>query len=240
MNIEVLDHGFVRLCETWGHGGSSVAPDDHEAGIISAARQSTQGEFRGWEPGDGHRGDRRLLRYMYTHQHATPWEFAGLVVEVRAPIFVIRQWHRHRTQSYNEMSGRYGPVPELWYLPTHERVMAGAVPTDNRQASGTGAQLTPQAAHAYIESLDEACALAHARYHTDLERGVPKELARLRLPVNTYSQMRASASLRNWLGFLALRLDSHAQWEIRQYAEALATIIEHRFPETWALFSEAR
>lgn len=114
--IRVLDHGFVRLVETWGHGDGGVRVDgsgenlgeDCEAGIIEAARQSTQGNFRGWEK------DAQLLAFLHNHKHATPFEFAGMVVEVRAPILVFREWHRHRTQSYNEMSARYaeqdGPV----------------------------------------------------------------------------------------------------------------------------------
>ena len=94
--IDVLDHGFVRLVESWGSG------DLH----IEAARQSTQGSFRGWDQ------DAKLLRYLHQNKHSTPFEFAGMVIEVRAPIFVFREWHRHRTQSYNEMSARYAPPIE--------------------------------------------------------------------------------------------------------------------------------
>src|SRR6478752_6448586 len=103
--INVLDHGYVRLIECWGTGEAGEneirkgSPNDYECGIVEAARQSTQGSFRGWEE------DEKLLRTLYLSepQHATPFEFAGAVVEIQAPILVFREWHRHRTQSYNEM-----------------------------------------------------------------------------------------------------------------------------------------
>src|SRR5437763_2378669 len=105
----VLDHGYVEFIEAWGQWKVR----ETEAGISEAARQSTQGSFRGWE------ADEKLLRFLFTNtpQHATPFEFAGMVIEVQAPIFVFREWHRHRTQSYNEMSARYAPLPDLYYLP---------------------------------------------------------------------------------------------------------------------------
>src|SRR5688572_1581490 len=111
--IKVLDHGYVRFIEAWGKGDAGV----NEAGIIEAARQSTQGSFRGWEQ------DQKLLGFLFNNKppHATPFEFAGMVIEVQAPIFVFREWHRHRTQSYNEMSARYAPLPDLNYLPTVDR-----------------------------------------------------------------------------------------------------------------------
>src|SRR3990167_3384931 len=116
--INVLDHGFVRLVEVWGKGDAG----EPEAGIIEAARQSTQGSFRGWEL------DEKLLRFLYCNdpKHATPFEFAGMVIEVQAPIFVFREWHRHRTQSYNEMSARYTPLPDVNYVPSVERLMINA------------------------------------------------------------------------------------------------------------------
>ena len=109
--VRVLDHGYVRLVETWGEGDAGVP----EAGIIEAARQSTQGAFRGWE------SDEKLLAYLHNSQppHATPFEFAGMVIEVQAPIFVFREWHRHRTQSYNEMSARYVPLPVVGAAASH-------------------------------------------------------------------------------------------------------------------------
>jgi thymidylate synthase (FAD) len=223
----VLDHGFVRHVESWGCGDNGI---DNEAGIIEAARQSTQGSFRGWEE------DEKLLRHLYNNNHSTPFEFAGMVIEVQAPIFVFREWHRHRTQSYNEMSARYAPLPDLNYMPTYERLMIQN--TANKQANGTGKELTALDAQYTLLDLNRAYRQAQQDYISALDRGVPKELARCFLPVARYSKMRASANLRNWLAFLTLRMDPNAQWEIQQYAQAVAGIIEDRFPKTYKLFME--
>lgn len=182
-------------------------------------------------------GDEKLLRFLYEHKHSTPFEFAGLTIEVQAPIFVFREWHRHRTQSYTEASARYAPLPNLNYVPTVERLMIGTV-GKNKQAGGTGAALTLKSAGDYIHNLELGYAAIQEDYDDALEKGVPKELARLILPVGRYSKMRASTNLRNWLAFLTLRMDAAAQWEIRQYANAVGAIIADRFPRTWELFAE--
>lgn len=221
--IKVLDHGYVRHVESWGRGDAGVA----EAGIIEAARQSTQGNFRGWDT------DEKLLRFMYEHEHATPFEFAGMVIEVQAPIFVFREWHRHRTQSYNEMSARYAPLPDLNYIPTFERCIT--TQKGNRQAESI-ADLTEGSAEAWQNQIDIFYVEAERLYQEGLQRGIPKELARVVLPVGRYSRMRASANLRNWLGFLTLRMNPDAQWEIRQFANAVGRIIAEEFPRTWKLF----
>lgn len=179
-------------------------------------------------------GDEKLLRYLYEHKHLTPFEMAGLIIEVQAPIFVFREWHRHRTQSYNELSARYTPLPDLNYVPTEERLlMSGGA---NKQASGLGATLTPEHAMMFQGSLITAYEYAQQLYEGALKDGVPKELARLIIPVGRYSRMRASANLRNWLAFLTLRMDPAAQWEIRQYANAVGTLVQQHFPRTWELF----
>ena len=132
----LLDHGYVRLIETWGS----------DERIVEAARMSTGGGFRGWP------GDEKLLRYLWDHKHASPFEMAGMVLEVRAPLMVFREWHRHRTQSYNELSGRYVAMPDDDYAPTLDRVMASQSIT-NRQAQGSGAELTEGDAHAWLDEL---------------------------------------------------------------------------------------
>lgn len=186
-------------------------------------------------------GDLGLLRRLWVKKHATPFEMAGLIVEVQAPIMVFREWHRHRTQSYNEMSARYTPLPDLNYIPTVERLMLNAG-TKNRQA-GTVADadaLTPEQAETFRMRLETAYMLDQELYEWALKAGVPKELARVHLPVGRYSRMRASANLRNWLAFLTLRMAEDAQWEIRQYANALGSFIAERFPRTWSLFMEGK
>jgi thymidylate synthase (FAD) len=238
MRIDVLDHGYVQFIEAWGVGtsGRDVADyrddSDHEIGIIEAARQSTQGSFRGWDQ------DEKLLKYLYNNDHSTPFEFAGMVIEVQAPMFVFREWHRHRTQSYNEMSARYSPLPDLNYVPTIERLL---VKNDaNKQAGAIkgAAQLDEVGAKAFQRKLRAVYAEDERHYQDALNDGVPKELARVLLPVGRYSKMRASANLRNWLAFMTLRCAPGAQEEIRVYADAVANIVGEVFPYTFHLWAK--
>lgn len=276
MRISVLDHGYVEFIEAWGagtrqdfrmwHDGSP----DYECGIIEAARQSTQGSFRGWERGEctctagrltgkpdppgtplhlrtdtefhektcpyiTQPGDAKLLEFLYSHKHFTPFEFSGMVVEVQAPIFVFREWHRHRTQSYNEMSARYAPLPDLYYLPSRDRLFHSTA--GNKQAQGM-TKLRDEVADVWLSSLKEAYHDAERVYQGSLADGVPKELARLIMPVGHYSRMRASANLRNWLQFMTLRCDPQAQWEIRQFALAVGDVLNKTFPKTFALWCQ--
>ncbi len=227
--IKVLDHGYVRLVEAWGKGDAGIS----EAGIVEAARQSTQGSFRGWEQ------DQKLLAFLFNNKppHASPFEFAGMVIEVQAPIFVFREWHRHRTQSYNEMSARYSPLPDVNYMPTPERCLM--VSGQNKQAGAVkeSESITHEKALVWLEALDRFYSTAETLYQDGLRMGLPKEVARVCIPVGRYSKMRASTCLRNWLAFLTLRMDSGAQWEIRQYANSVGSIIAEQFPKTWELFS---
>lgn len=223
----VLDQGYVKLIEGWGSDES----------IIEAARMSTGKGFAGWGTDEEH-GDEKLLAFLYNNKHATPFEMGGVVIEVKAPIFIFREWHRHRTQSYNEMSARYVPLPNENYLPTVDRLMVGAnTATTNKQAQGSGKVLTIDAALEWLAKLQDSYDLAQEVYEDGISIGIPKELARLPVPVARYSRMRASANLRNWLGFLTLRQASAAQWEIRGYANAVGEIIAERFPRTWELFN---
>jgi len=235
--IKVLDHGYVRFIEDWGRGDAGIA----EAGIIEAARQSTQGNFKGWDKDAG------LLKFLFNNkpQHAGPFEFAGMIIEVQAPIFVFREWHRHRTQSYNEMSARYSPLPDFKYHPTVARCII--VPGRNTQANpvkGSGAGPDGEATHEQVLNWmalsAEAEASAQRAYEYGLANGIPKEVARKDLPVGQYSRMRAQALLRNWLAFMTLRADPNAQWEIQQFAHVVGEILFERFPRTWELFEKAR
>lgn len=263
MKCEVLDHGYVEFIESWGTGKAGLVFEadmpvrrDTEVGIIEAARQSTQKGFVSWGPEDctcpegqmiphakdcasvQHPGDFKLLTYLYEHKHNTPFEFAGMVLEVQAPIFVFREWHRHRTQSYNEMSARYAPLPDLYYEPTVERVMMDG--GRNKQAQGSKVvsylEAVKFAESQSYHSLHNVYRLAEETYKRALADGIPKELARLVMPVGHYSRMRVSANLRNWLAFMTLRCDPNAQWEIRQYANAVADFIHRTFPLTYSLW----
>jgi thymidylate synthase (FAD) len=139
--------------------------------------------------------------------------------------------------SYNEMSARYIPVPDEHYTPAIQRIIEGASATGNKQATGT-TPLDEAAAEKWLDSLEASYRHAEEAYRLGLAAGVPKELARLSMPVARYSRMRASANLRNWIGFLTLRQAANAQWEIRQYANAVGTIVETVFPRTWDLYAE--
>ncbi len=248
MKTPILDHGYFEVVEHWGS----------DERIVEAARMSTQKGFQGWGvkcrvclgndencqrcAGTGIKpGDEKLLAYLMQNRHETPFEMAGMVVEVQAPIMVFREWHRHRTQSYNEMSARYAPLPDFNYVPTVERCLA--VNGANKQAhAATGAAvLTRERALDWLEQLTAYYEQGEALYQEGLCDGIPKELARLSLTVGRYSRMRASANLRNWLAFLTLRSDvvlsgKAAQWEIRQYANAVAEALRERFPRTYELF----
>lgn len=249
----VLDHGYLSTVESWGS----------DERIVEAARMSVDKGFLGWGPIHQQTciqvargqikgvpwddctctpsaGDEKLLRYLWEHRHASPFEMAGLVIEVQAPIFVFREWHRHRTQSYNEMSARYVPLPDVNYVPTVERLLINS--KTNKQAGTVkgASELTVEGAAEFRNRLIDSYVAAEDLYQWALASGVPKELARVHLPVGRYSRMRASTNLRNWLAFLTLRMDSAAQWEIRQYANAVGEIIAEKFPRTWSLFAEGR
>lgn len=231
MHFDILDHGYLKLIESWGS----------DERIIEAARMSTSGGFVSWEPYENHpKGDQGLLSYLWNNKHATPFEMAGCIIEVQAPIFVFREWHRHRTQSYNEMSARYTPMPNLNYVPTVERLMMGRGLNQQSTAKAGARALTHEAAEAFLHGLQGTYAALEMCYQESLEAGVPKELARLIIPVGRYSRMRASANLRNWLGFLTLRDHPKAQWEIQQYAERVNWILSDLFPRTMQLFNTDR
>lgn len=250
MKFSVLDHGYVELIEAWGQGSIERLKNekldaieglnhsnfdiDHECGIVEAARQSTQGAFRGWHV------DRKLLATLFNSkpQHGTPFEFAGMVIEVQAPIMVFREWHRHRTQSYNEMSARYAPLPDLYYEPSLHHILERAhkaAEEKNKQLAGI-APPDDEAIAQWYQRDYELTGELEKHYQAGLAAGVPKELARKKMPVDHYSRMRAAANLRNWCAFLALRLEKGVMYEMRLYAEAVEKCVQQCFPQTWALF----
>lgn len=139
--------------------------------------------------------------------------------------------------SYNEMSARYAPLPDLYYTPDRSNVVQrGEAASTNRQAAGI-AEFHSAAVDPWLANLDQFYRDAERLYQDGLAAGIPKELARVVMPVGHYTRMRASANLRNWLAFLTLRQDSKAQWEIRQYADAVGKCVAVMFPQTWACFA---
>lgn len=194
--IKVLDHGYISVIEKWGS----------DIRIVEAARMSNGKGFLGWGNSEKS-GDEKLLKFLMDNHHETPFEMAGMIVEVQAPIMVFREWHRHRTQSYNEMSARYTPLPDVNYMPTVERCMV--VNGANKQANGVigAAVMTHESVIEWLTMLEQLYDQAEQVYQDGLRRGIPKEVARLPVPVGRYSRMRASTNLRNWLAFLTLRSD---------------------------------
>ncbi len=232
--IPILDHGYLQLIESWGS----------DERIIEAARQSVGGEFVSWEPYEKHpHGDFGLLKHLYKPKRGKsntgPFEFAGVTIEAHAPVCVVWQWVRHRTQSYAIMSSRYIDIKCLDYAPLPERCLRD--PGVNRQAGPlTGSErLTPEKASQWLANLSELYNHSQKVYADGLQAGIPKELARLALTFGRYFTFRATANLHNWLRFLSLRMDeTEPQEEIRRYAQVVGSLISGLFPRTWLLFTE--
>ncbi len=202
--IDLLDHGYVRLV-------------DHMGGDLSIVRAARVSYDAAWRAGEDEGSDARLIRYLWKNAHTTPFEAVTLTFEVHAPIFVFRQWHRHRTWSFNELSARYRELPEQFYIP--EQAAIGQQSASSKQARTLGSDGPDRAAE--VEALRSQCTAAFDTYRALIAAGWPRELARSILPVSTYSTMFATVDLLNLLKFLTLRTHSHAQYEIRVYAEAL-------------------
>ena len=214
--IKIHDHGFVGLVDHMGSDGA----------IVEAARVSYQ------KGTVATREDRALIRYLMRHRHTSPFEMAVIKIHVRAPIFVIRQWIRHRTAAVNEESGRYSEIREEFFSPALGDI--GPQSRDNKQGRTGGYTVKQQAAvQEIIEANND---FAYGQYRGLLAQDLARELARVVLPLTAYSSFYWKIDLHNLFHFLALRTDSHAQKEIRDYADAILEIIEPLFPysvEAW-------
>ena len=230
--LPVLDHGFVRVVDYMG--------DD--AAVVQAARVSYgRGTRRVSE-------DRGLINYLMRHRHTTPFEMCEIKYHVKLPIFVARQWIRHRTANVNEYSARYSILDNEFYIPSPEHLAAQA--TTNRQ--GRGEILEGAAAHRVLDLLREDAERAYAGYAELLNEdasgavldpgriGLARELARVNLTLGFYTQWYWKTDLHNLLHFLSLRADPHAQYEIRAYAEAMIETVKRWVPTTYAAFLEYR
>lgn len=210
--IDVLNHGFVRLVE---HMGNDLS-------IVRSARTSYDAA---WRAGEDTGSDTRLINYLWANHHTTPFESVEFQFEVKAPIFVFRQWHRHRTWSFNELSARYRELPEEFYIPEIEQITTQS--KDNKQARTYDIVSHAEDCKSLIVKQNER---AFYIYKLLLKTGVARELARSVLPVATYSHMFAKVDLLNLFKFLTLRTHSHAQYEIRVYSEAMLKLIEPIVP----------
>jgi thymidylate synthase (FAD) len=215
--IDVLDHGFVRLV-------------DHMGSDLSIARAARVSYDAAWRAGEDQGSDAKLIRYLWNNHHTTPFEAVSFTFEIKAPIFVFRQWHRHRTWSYNELSARYRELPEEYYLPAPELIGKQSTSTKQAREIGELSEADQDRVRHQIDAVDHHCRDAFELYRRLLSEGWPRELARSVLPVNTYSHMFASVDLLNLLKFLTLRCDAHAQYEIRVYADAIRGLIRPVVP----------
>lgn len=213
--IPVLDRGFVRLVDFMGG----------DLAVVQGARVSFGQEAKGDER------DRKLINYLMKHQHGTPFEMAVFKFHVKAPIFVARQWFRHRLGSYNEISYRYVEVEDEFYIPEELR----AQDTKNKQASFSGS-FTPEQNEAGRTMMKESYREAYERYRQLLEMGVAREVARIVLPVSMYTQFYAAYNARSLMHFVQLRTGEGAQHEIRLYAEAMRKVFQEMMPWTYDAF----
>jgi thymidylate synthase (FAD) len=230
--LPVLDHGFVRVIDYMGDDGA----------IVQAARVSYgRGTRRVSE-------DKGLIAYLMRHRHTTPFEMCEIKYHVKLPIFVARQWIRHRTANVNEYSARYSILDNEFYIPAPEHLAAQA--TTNRQ--GRGDILEGAAAQRVLDLLREDSQRAYAGYAHMLNEdpagkpadpswpGLARELARMNLSLNFYTQWYWKTDLHNLMHFLTLRADPHAQYEIRAYAETMISTLERWVPLAHAAFLEYR
>ncbi|MBY8975998.1 FAD-dependent thymidylate synthase [Rhodobacteraceae bacterium NNCM2] len=222
--VPVLDHGFVRAIDYMG--------DD--AAIVQAARVSYgQGTKKA-------RDDSGLIRYLMRHWHSTPFEMCELKLHVKLPVFVARQWIRHRTANVNEYSARYSILDREFYIPAPENLAAQS--TQNNQ--GRGQVLEGEEAARVLEVLKADAGRSYDNYEamlsTEGQDGLARELARMNLPMNIYTQWYWKVDLHNLFHFLRLRADAHAQYEIRVYADAICEMVRDWVPAAYGAFEDYR
>lgn len=217
-SFPVLDHGFVRCIDYMG---------DDQA-IVQMARTSY---------GEGTKAtsdDRGLIRYLVRHSHSSPLEGCEIKLHLKMPIFVARQWIRHRTAALNEVSGRYSVLPSEFYLPEYDRL--GRQSTMNKQGTGDGYSTAEQNRLLEMLLTDAASSFATYQLLCDEDTDLSRELARINLPLSTYTEFYWKIDLHNLLHFLKLRCDVHAQYEIRVFADVIASLISRWVPhahEAW-------
>lgn len=228
----VLDHGFVRVMDYMGN----------DSAVVQAARVSYgKGTKKVTE-------DRGLIHYLLRHSHTTPFEMCEIKFHIKLPIFVAREWIRHRTANVNEYSGRYSILDKEFYIPSGEHLAAQS--TNNRQ--GRGQPLPPEQANYVMNLLREDAERVYEHYEELLNEDgmgnirdpnkdkLARELARINLSVNFYTQWYWKIDLHNLMHFLALRADSHAQYEIRVYADIMLGLLEKWVPFTYEAFMQYR
>jgi len=217
--FKVLDHGFVRLVDYMGS----------DAAIVQAARVSY---------GEGTKKiseDRALIRYLMRHRHTSPFEMVEFKFHVKLPIFVARQWIRHRTANVNEYSGRYSVMKEEFYIPEANDIRFQS--TVNKQ-SRSEEEVPDELKRRLIDFLKRTHAASYEEYERLIDEGLARELARIGLPLSLYTEWYWKIDLHNLFHFLRLRLDPHAQLEIRQYAHVMADMVKVVCPMAYEAFMD--
>lgn len=215
--IKVLDKGFVRYID---HMGSDLR-------IVEAARISYH------SPSKGDEQDKKLLAYLFKNKHTSPFEMCKVTFNIKMPIFVMRQFVRHRMQNLNEVSARYTELPNEFYIPERWR----AQDTKNKQGSIDDFKLD----HKNIsDRLERHCENVYLLYQEMLDAGIAREMARFILPVNIYTEIYTTWDLSNLIKFFILRDDPHAQWEHQEYGRAMKAIVAQLFPWTMEIYEESR
>ncbi|MFP3036053.1 MAG: FAD-dependent thymidylate synthase [Wolbachia sp.] len=215
---KVLDHGFIRIVDYMGS----------DSAIVQAARVSY---------GKGTKQisqDEALIKYLMRHHHTTPFEMCEIKFHVKLPIFVARQWIRHRTANVNEYSARYSVLDNEFYIPKPEQV---AKQSDNNK-QGSGEAFDSHTSKEIIDSLTNDSNLVYSHYERFIQQRLAREIARTNLTLNYYTQFYWKIDLHNLLHFLKLRADKHAQYEIRVYAEVMLDIIKKWVPMAYSAFVE--
>lgn len=217
--IQVLDHGYVRLLNYMGND-ESIA---YDAAVSYDKDRETKTDEQ----------VRNLIRYLMRHRHTSPFEQAVIKLELKLPIFVARQFHRHRTQSINEISARYAPLPSEYYTPDQWR----AQDTLNKQGSGP-TRYSDHVNGSLIQEYQDLCNSSMEFYRDIMADNVSREQARMIVPVSTYTRYVTTMNLHNLLHFLNLRLDPHAQAEARAYAQAIYDLVAPLFPCTFEAWTD--
>lgn len=228
--INVLDKGHVIYIDHYGS----------DQRIVDTARVSYNAESKGEEK------DKRLLHYLYKHRHTSPFEQCMVTFNIKLPLFVQGQMVRHRTQKLNQVSARYTQMPDEFYMPKNWRKQD----TKNKQGSLDDGNWDPPITYTHFndyhmgesdsltETFTEFCKFSYDMYEAMLNSGVAREMARMILPQNLYTEIRTTWDLHNLMHFLRLRMDEHAQWEVQEYARAMYEITKEHFPWTMEAFDK--
>ncbi|WP_299687505.1 FAD-dependent thymidylate synthase [uncultured Tateyamaria sp.] len=222
--MDVLDHGFVRVIDYMG--------DD--SAICQAARVSYGRGTKSVQNDEG------LIRYLMRHWHSTPFEMCEIKLHVKLPVFVARQWIRHRTANVNEYSARYSILDREFYIPEPDALAAQSVVNNQ----GRGEALSGEEAERVLRYLRDDAMRSYDHYEEmisqDGQQGLARELARMNLPANIYTQWYWKVDLHNLFHFLRLRADAHAQYEIRVYADAICEVVKDWVPAAYKAFEDYR